>query len=53
MFAAGKTFWFATGYLDDGCNELLQEVMSQQRWPVMVNEIDQQAFNVGAILILL
>lgn len=39
-------------YLDDGGNELFQEVVAQQRRPVMVDEVDQQALNVGAILIL-
>lgn len=41
-----------TAYLDDGGNELFQEVVSQQRRPVMVDEVDEQALNVGAILIL-
>lgn len=39
-------------YLDDGGDELLQEVVAQQGWPVMVDEVDQQSLNVGAILIL-
>lgn len=39
-------------YLDDGSDELLQEVMAQQRRPVMVDEVDEQTFDVGAILIL-
>lgn len=29
------------GYLDDGGDELLQEVVAQQGWPVMVDEVDQ------------
>lgn len=39
-------------YLDDGGDELFQEIVAQQRWPVMMDEVDQQALNVGAILIL-
>lgn len=39
-------------YLDDGSDELFQEVVAQQRWPIMMDEVDQQALNVGAILIL-
>lgn len=39
-------------YLDDGGDELFQEVVAQQRRPVMVDEVDQKALDVGAILIL-
>lgn len=39
-------------YLDDGCNELFQETVFEQGRPVMMDEVDQQAFDMGAILIL-
>lgn len=39
-------------YLDDGCNELFQKVMAEQWRPVVMDEVDHQALNVGAILIL-
>ena len=39
-------------YLDDGGDELLQEGVFEQRRPVVVEEVDEQAFDVGAILIL-
>lgn len=40
-------------YLDDGGDELFQEVVTQQRRPVMVDEVDEEPFNVRAILVLL
>lgn len=39
-------------YLDDGGDELFQEIVAQQWWPVMMDEVNQQALNVGTILIL-
>ena len=39
-------------YLDDGRDELLQEGVLQQRRPVVVEEVDQQPFDMGAVLIL-
>ena len=41
-----------TTNLDDGGDELFQKVVAQQGWPVIVDEVDQQTLNVGAILIL-
>lgn len=42
----------AATYLDDGCDELLQECVLEQGGPVVVEEVDEQAFDVGAVLIL-
>lgn len=39
-------------YLDDRSDELLQEGVLQQGRPVMVEEVDEQPFDVGAILVL-
>lgn len=39
-------------YLDDGCNELFQKAMAEQWRPVVMDKVDHQALNVGAILIL-
>ena len=39
-------------YLDDGRDELLQEGVLQQRRPVVVEEVDQQPFDMGAVSIL-
>lgn len=39
-------------YLDDGCDELLQEGVLQQRRPVVMEEVDEKPFDVGAVLIL-
>lgn len=39
-------------YLDDGCDELLQERVFEQRRPVVVEEVDEEPFDVGAVLIL-
>lgn len=39
-------------YLDDGGDELLQEVVTQQRGPVMMDEVDEKTFNVRSVLIL-
>lgn len=33
-------------YLDDGRDELLQEVVVQQRGPVVVDEVDEKPFDV-------
>ena len=38
------------GGLDDGRDELLQERLAQQRRPVVVDEVDQQALDVRAVL---
>lgn len=38
--------------LDDGCDELLQECVFEQRRPVVVEEVDEKTFDVGAVLIL-
>jgi hypothetical protein len=44
----------ATGCLDDRSHELLQETwVLHQRWPEMMDEINQQAFDVRAIMILI
>ena len=39
-------------HLDDGRDELLQEGVPEEGRPVVVEEVDQQTFDVGAILIL-
>lgn len=39
-------------YLDDGCDELLQERVFQERRPVVMEKVDEKSFDVGAILIL-
>lgn len=39
-------------YLDDGGDELLQEVVMQQRGPVMMDEVNEKTFNVRSVLIL-
>lgn len=41
-----------TMYLDDGGDELLQEVVAQQWGPVVVDEVDKQPLDVGAIQVL-
>jgi len=38
--------------LDNGCDELFQKGQLEQRWPIVVNEIDQETLNVRSILIL-
>ena len=40
----------ALGRLDDGRDELLQERHTQQRRPVVVDEVDQETLDVGAVL---
>ena len=40
----------ALGRLDDGRDELLQERHAQQRRPVVVDEVDQETLDVGAVL---
>lgn len=39
-------------YLDDGCDELLQECVFEQRRPVVVEKVDEKSFDVGAVLVL-
>lgn len=39
-------------YFDDRCDELLQECVFQEGRPVVVEEVDEQTFDVGAVLIL-
>lgn len=39
-------------YFDNGSDEFLQECVFQQGRPVMVEEVDEQAFDMGAVLIL-
>lgn len=52
LHIANMIFKKSPVYLDNGGDELLQEVVTQQRRPVMVDEVDQQTLNVGAVLIL-
>lgn len=39
-------------YFDNGCDELLQEGVFQQGRPVVMEEVDEQTFDMGAVLIL-
>lgn len=39
-------------YLDDRGDELFKEVVAQQWWPVMMDEVDEKTFNVRSVLIL-
>ena len=39
--------------LDDWSDELLQEAVMQQGGPVGVNEVDEQTFDVRAVLVLI
>lgn len=39
-------------YLYNRSNEFFKKAMLQKGWPIVMNKIDQQAFNVGSILIL-
>ena len=39
-------------HLDDGCDELLNKVVAQEVWPVVVDKVDDEAFDVGAVLVL-
>lgn len=39
-------------YFDNRCDELLQECVFQQGRPVVVEEVDEKSFDVGAVLIL-
>lgn len=39
-------------YFDDRCDELLQEGVFEQGWPVVMEEVDEQTLDMGAILIL-
>lgn len=39
-------------YFDNGSDELLQECVLQQGGPVVVEEVDEQTFDVGSVLIL-
>ena len=41
-----------TTYFDDGGDELLEEVVAQQRGPVVVDEVDQKPLDVRPILVL-
>lgn len=38
------------GSFDDGCDELFHERAAQQSGPVVVDKVDQQTLDVGAIL---
>ena len=40
-------------YLDDGCDELLEEAVFQKVGPVVVDEVDEETFNVRPVLILI
>lgn len=40
-------------YLYDGSNKFLQEIVSQKRRPVVMDEVNQQTFDMRSILILL
>ena len=40
-------------YFDDGCDELLNEVLLQQLGPVVMEEVDEQSLDVGAVLVLI
>jgi len=39
-------------YLDDGCDELVDDVVLQQVGPEVLHEVDQQPLDVGPIVIL-
>jgi len=39
-------------YLDDGCDELVDDVVLQQVGPEVLHEVDQQPLDVGPIMIL-
>lgn len=39
-------------YFDNGCDKLLQECVLQQGGPVVVEEVDEQTFDMRTILIL-
>lgn len=40
-------------YLDDGGDELLQEVVMEEVGPVVLDEVDEKPLDVGAVLILI
>ncbi len=40
-------------YLDNGCDKLLQKFVFEQVGPVMVDEVDEETFDVGPILVLI
>ena len=40
-------------YLDDGCDELLHKAMSNESGPVVMEEVDDESLDVGAILVLI
>lgn len=45
-------YYLCESYLNDGRDELLQEGVFEQGWPVVMEEIDEQTLDMGAILIL-
>ena len=40
-------------YLDNRCDELLQEGKFQQRRPVVMDKVDQKTLDMGAVLVLI
>ena len=44
----------ATCHFDDWCDKLLKETWNfQKTWPEMVQKVDQQTFDVGAVMVLI
>ena len=41
------------GYLDDGRDELLQEVVVEELGPVVLDEVDEETLDVGSVLVLI
>ena len=52
MMACWSTYILNTD-LDDGCDELFDEVVFEQSRPVVVDEVDEETFDVRAVLILI
>lgn len=40
-------------HLHNGSDKFLHKVMVKQFWPVVVDEVDDESFDVGAILVLI